>query len=74
MIASLFDAQNVRLFGIVFFGFLVYGGIAALIIVCLIRLAKFLGSVPKEQKLLRMELGKLAEEVHQIRNELKAKE
>jgi len=43
----------------------------ALIILGLIRLVKFLGSVPKEQKLLRMELGKLAEEVHQIRNELK---
>ena len=44
----------------------------ALIIVGLIRLVKFLGSVPKEQKLLRMELGKLAEEVHQIRNKLKS--
>jgi hypothetical protein len=42
----------------------------ALLIVGLIRLIKFLGSVPKEQKLLRMELGKLAEEVHQIRKEL----
>jgi hypothetical protein len=51
-----------------------YGGFAALIIIGFIRLIKFLGSVPKEQKLLRMELGKLAEEVHQIRNELKAKE
>jgi hypothetical protein len=48
-----------------------YGGFVALVIVGLIRLVKFLGSVPKEQKLLRMELGKLAEEVHQIRNELK---
>ena len=51
--------------------FLVYGGFFALVIIGLIRLIKFLGSVPKEQKLLRMELGKLAEEVHQIRNELK---
>jgi hypothetical protein len=54
--------------------FLFYAVIFVLIIIGLIRLIKFLGSVPKEQKLLRMELGKLAEEVHQIRNELKAKE
>src|SRR3989339_2144031 len=53
---------------------LIYAGILALILVGLIRFIKFLSSVPKEQKLLRMELGKLAEEVHQIRKELKDKE
>ena len=42
---------------------LIYGGIFALILIGLIRFIKFLSSVPKEQKLLRMELGKLAEEV-----------
>jgi hypothetical protein len=52
--------------------FLFYAGIFALIIIGLIRLINFLSSVPKEQKLLRMELGKLAEEVHQIRKELNA--
>jgi hypothetical protein len=46
--------------------------ISTLFVIGLIRLVKFLGSAPKEQKLLRMELGKLAEEVHQIRNELKS--
>ena len=55
----------------IFVPLVIFGGVIALIIVGLIRLVKFLGSVPKEQKLLRMELGKLAEEVHQIRNELK---
>jgi hypothetical protein len=72
MIASFLNTENARLFFMVFFIILIYGGLGTLLIVCLIRFAKFLGSVPKEQKLLRMELGKLAEEVHQIRNELKA--
>jgi len=48
--------------------------ILALLVIGLVRLVRFLASAPKEQKLLRMELGKLAEEVHQIREELKAKE
>jgi hypothetical protein len=55
---------------ILLLGFLFFG----IPIILLIYLIKFLGSVPKEQTLLRMELGKLAEEVHQIRNELKAEE
>ena len=50
---------------------LIYGGIIALIIIGLIRLVRFLGTAGKEQKLLRMELGKLADEVHLIRQELK---
>jgi hypothetical protein len=56
------------------FVILIYGGLLALVVIGLIRFIRFLSSVPKEQKLLRMELGKLAEEVYQIRKELKGKE
>ena len=51
--------------------FLCYAFIFALIIICLVRLSRYLRTAGKEQKLLRMELGKLAEDVHQIRQELK---
>jgi len=51
--------------------FLCYGFIVALIIIGLIRLVRFLGSAGKEVKLTRMEVGKLAEEFHQLRQELK---
>ncbi len=50
---------------------IIYGGLFALIIVGLIRLVRFLGTAGKESKLMRLELGKLAEEVHLIRQELK---
>jgi hypothetical protein len=55
------------------FVILCYGAIFALVIITLMRLAKFLGSANREQQLIRLELGKLAEEVHQIRNDLKSK-
>ena len=42
-----------------------------LIIIGLIRLVRFLGTANKEMKLTRMEVGKLAEEVHILRQELK---
>jgi len=51
--------------------FLCYGFIVALVIIGLVRLVKFLGSANKEMKLTRMEVGKLAEEVHLMRQELK---
>ncbi len=51
--------------------FLVYGGILVLIIIGLLRLVRFLGPAKKEMKLRRMEVGKLAEEVHLMRQELK---
>lgn len=51
--------------------FLCYGFIFALIIIGLVRLVKFLGSADKEMKLTRIEVGKLAEEVHLLRQELK---
>lgn len=51
----------------------VYAFIFSLIIIGLIRLVKYLGSAKNEQKLMRMELGKLAEEVRLIRKEIKGK-
>jgi len=44
---------------------------AAFVIFCVHRIGKFFDSGRKEQKLIRMELGKLAEEVHLLRQELK---
>lgn len=41
-----------------------------LLAVCIWRAAKYFGIAGKEQKLLRMETGKLAEEVHLLRQEL----
>ena len=43
----------------------------ALVIICIYRAAEYFGSAKKEQKLLRIEMGKIAEEVYQIRQELK---
>jgi len=42
-----------------------------LLAVCIYRAAKYFGSAGREQKLLRMEMSKLAEEVHLLRQELK---
>ena len=50
------------LVGIAFWGLIIFG---------IVQLVRFLGSARKEQKLIRMELGKLADEVGQIRQELK---
>lgn len=47
-----------------------YVFIFALVIICLIRVARYFGTAGKEQKLMRMEMGKLAEEVHLLRQEL----
>ena len=49
----------------------IYAFILGLVIIVLIRLMRYLGSAKKEQKLMRIELGKLAEEVHILRQELK---
>ena len=49
---------------------LIYGVPLALIIFGLVRLIRFLGRTSKELKLTRIELGKLAEEVHLIRQKL----
>lgn len=45
--------------------------IFALVIICLIRLSRYFLSAGREQKLIRMELGKVAEEVHLLRQEMK---
>ena len=41
------------------------------LVVCIYRAAKYFGSATREQKLLRIEMGKLAEEMHLLRQELK---
>jgi len=51
--------------------FAVYVFIFALVIICLVRVSRYFRTAGKEQKLIRMELGKVAEEVHLIRQELK---
>jgi hypothetical protein len=48
-----------------------YAFLYALVIICLIRIVRYLGTAGKEQKLIRFELGKVAEEVHLLRQELK---
>jgi len=49
----------------------VFVALVALVVVCIYRAAEYFGSAKKEQKLLRIEMGKIAEEVYQIRQELK---
>ena len=44
--------------------------IIALVIMCLIRVSRYFMNAGKEQKLTRIELGKLAEEVHLLRQQL----
>ena len=48
-----------------------YAFIFALVIICLVRASRYFRNAGKEQKLIRMELGKFAEEVHLLRQELK---
>ena len=50
------------LFGVAFY---------LLLAVCIYRAAKYFGAAGKEQKLLRIEMGKLAEEVNLLRQEMK---
>ena len=47
-----------------------YVGIIVLVISFLIRVVRYFNAAAKEQKLIRMEFGKLADEVQRIRNEL----
>ena len=49
----------------------IYVFLFALVIICLIRIARFFKNAGKEQKLIRFELGKVAEEVHLLRQEMK---
>ncbi len=48
-----------------------YAFIFSLVIICLVRVSRYFRTAGKEQKLIRMELGKVAEEVHLIRQEIK---
>jgi hypothetical protein len=48
-----------------------YAFIVCLIIICLIRVARYFRNAGNEQKLIRMELGKVAEEVHLLRQDIK---
>jgi len=49
----------------------VYVFIFALVIICLIRVSTYFRTAGKEQKLIRMGIRKVAEEVHLLRLELK---
>jgi len=49
----------------------VFVACVALVIICIYRAAEYFGSAKNEQKLQRIEMGKLAEEVHLLRQELK---
>lgn len=51
----------------------IYVGIIVLFISLMIRLVIYLKTAGKERKLLRFELGKLAEEVHQIKEKMEGK-
>ena len=48
-----------------------YVFIFALVIICLVRVSRYFRNAGKEQKLMRMEMGKVAEEVHLLRQEIK---
>lgn len=50
--------------------FLFYFSLIALVVIVLVRLAKYLGGAGKEQQKMRMEMSKLADEVHQLRQNL----
>lgn len=63
-------AQVAR-FSLAFLMITAYVFFFALIIICLIRISRYFLTAGKEQKLIRMEIGKLAEEVHLLRHELK---
>ena len=48
-----------------------YVFIFILAVMCLVDVTRYFSTAGKEQKLTRMELGKIAEEVHLLRQELK---
>lgn len=53
------------------FVFAGYAVLFVLVSICLIVVSKYFWTAGKEQKRIRMEMGKLAEEVHLLRQELK---
>ena len=65
-------ARSVTNLGGFLTAFLVLGAyvfVFILIIISLIRVSRYFKNAGKEQKLLRIEMGKLAEEVHLLRQE-----
>ena len=44
------------------------------LVICIWRATKYFGNATKEQKLLRIEMGKLSEEVHLLRQEINSDE
>lgn len=48
-----------------------YAVIFVLLVVCLFLVSRYFLRTNREQKLIRMDMGKLAEEVHLLRRELK---
>ena len=73
MIANIISINSLAGVFIFIVMMLVYVGVPVLIISLMIRLVKYLKTAGNERKLLRLELGKLADEVQPIRQDLKAK-
>jgi hypothetical protein len=61
--------MQVNVFGLLALAAYVF--IFALIIISIIRISRYFRDTGKEQKLIRIELGKVAEEVHLLRQEMK---
>ena len=53
------------------FVFVVYAVVFVLVSICLIVVSRYFWTAGKEQKRIRIEMGKLAEEVHLLRQEFK---
>ena len=72
MITNILASEMNSIQGIiaVIFMLVIYVGLFVLIVSLMIRLVRYLGSAGKEQKLIRMEIGKLAEEVQLLRKKL----
>jgi hypothetical protein len=58
-------------FGVLLLAMAAYAFVFALIIISLIRVSRYFKNAGKEQKLMRIEMGKLAEEMHLLRQEIK---
>jgi cell division protein FtsB len=73
MIDSILAVGTTRLGGFLtaFLVLIAYVFVFVLIIITLMRASRYFKNAGKEQKLLRIEMGKLAEEVHLLRREIK---
>ena len=68
LLAAAAPRSSIAILPLIILGIYVF--LFALVIICLIRIARFFSTAGKEQKLIRMELGKVAEEVHLMRQKL----